>query len=210
MSQQARNPGSAPTSECDVRKRFDATFWGFRQVVAWIFYRTPEHLDAFALSPRGARWYVFGADAVLRRAIERGVVIGFDENGHEIKPAAVLGRDPKIRFNSRAIKARWTPSYSLLVDKAEQSRSGKTSGRKESYDGAALRTAIEAHLKAAGPFASKEALSRWCLEPGRVKLRRGAKPPPGKRKGDPPDPHTLTDIIKRHQLDKIPGLFAES
>ena len=35
---------------------------------------------------------------MLRRAIERGAVTGFDENGRKFKPAAVLGRDPKIRF----------------------------------------------------------------------------------------------------------------
>ncbi len=110
------DPGSPPITERDVRERFDAKLWDFWQVVAWILYRTPEHLDEFVLSPRRARWYDRGANAVLRRAIERGAVTGFDENGCEIKPAAVLGRDPKIRFDSRAMQARWTESYSRLAN----------------------------------------------------------------------------------------------
>ncbi len=96
----------------------DPTFWDFAQTVSWILNRSEEKLNEFVLSPRRARWYGRGADAVLRRAIERGAVTGFDENGRKFKPAAVLGRDPKIRFDSRSIRARWTPSYSLLAGEA--------------------------------------------------------------------------------------------
>ena len=47
MNLQARDPGSPPITERDVRERFDAKLWDFWQVVAWILYRTPEHLDEF-------------------------------------------------------------------------------------------------------------------------------------------------------------------
>jgi hypothetical protein len=85
-------------------------------------------------------------------------------------------------------------------------KSHRKPGRRESYDASALRTDIEVRLKE-GPFPSREAWIRWCLEPGRVKLRPGEKPPIGKRRGDAPDRHTLEKMIERYKLGKIQGLL---
>jgi hypothetical protein len=81
------------------------------------------------------------------------------------------------------------------------------SGPKECYDGERLREDVEARLKSEGPFARREQLTRWCLEPGRVKLKAGARLPRNKKRGDPPDAHTLDALLRRHEIFNIPGLI---
>jgi hypothetical protein len=105
-----------------IQERFEASRWSYREVVAWILHRTPAAL--VAILPRRSlsdKWYGSSerekAEAVLRRSIERAFLTAIDENGHNIMPAAMLGPDPKIRFETVAVKSRWTSSYSLLGEK---------------------------------------------------------------------------------------------
>lgn len=86
----------------------------------------------------------------------------------------------------------------------------RRSGRKEIYDFDELRTKLIDKVRKAGPFSLREDLINWCLEPGRVPLRAGKKPPMGKRAGDPPDRHTIEQGIARHCLDQISGLIKKS
>ena len=81
------------------------------------------------------------------------------------------------------------------------------SGPKECYDGERLRKDVEARLKSEGPFARTAQFTRWCLEPGRVKLKAGARLPRNKKRGDPPDAHTLDASPRRHEIFNIRGLI---
>jgi hypothetical protein len=81
-------------------------------------------------------------------------------------------------------------------------------GRRPIYDVPALIEDLKKHLSANGPFRSRESLKDWLLNPGRIKLRLGKKPPRGKRAGESPDPHTVEDMINRHLLGAIPDLIA--
>lgn len=85
----------------------------------------------------------------------------------------------------------------------------KRAGPKERYDGERLREDTEVWLKSHEPFHSEEQYKRWCLEPGRTRLKAGALPPKNKKRGDAPDPHTLDDLLKRHKILDIPGLIAK-
>jgi hypothetical protein len=95
----------------ESRKRFEAVRWTYREAVAWVCYRNPSRLlDLVCGLSRGDRWYEsekHQADNQVREAIQSGQIMAFDESGMEIKPLAVLGRDPKVFFRSDTIKARW-------------------------------------------------------------------------------------------------------
>jgi hypothetical protein len=166
--------------ECDNDARDLWREWRFGRNVLWSKFKR-KYLEAFSREPWRKEPAIESPGSLPTGAGMRGTISA------EVGGTRSKGRE--LGSNS--------PSH-------------KTSGRKESYDATALRAAIEARLKEEGPFPSLEAFIRWCLEPERVKLRKGEKPPPGKRKGDPPDRHTLTAMISRHKLDEIPGLVKES
>jgi hypothetical protein len=93
------------------------------------------------------------------------------------------------------------------IDRLWPFRERSKSGRKECYDGERLRKDVEARLISVGSFASKADFKRWCLEPGRVKLKAGARLPRNKKRGDPPDAHTLDGLLRRHEIFNIPSLI---
>ncbi len=84
---------------------------------------------------------------------------------------------------------------------------GKKRGPQERYDYFELERQQQTYVKTNGAFRSPTDHHNWCVE--NLRLKTGAWPPKGKRKGDNPDPHTVAEGIKRHKLDKMPGVFAE-
>ena len=121
------------TVEREHRERFEAHYWTYWQAVAWIYHRSSRQLDDYVLpdQQRCFRWYNSEAGKHLRIAIERGELAAFDFSGRQIERAAVLGRDPQLRFFSADIKGRWTAEFSPLPQ-AEQAMNGRhASGGRE-------------------------------------------------------------------------------
>jgi len=126
----------------------------------------------------------------------------FDGDGDDATP---LRRGLELSAPPAVVQPVGGIIHAGLLGDVVSSPAQRNRGRHPSYDADALLADIEQNK----PFPSRAALKRWCLEPGRVKLKPGGEPPPGKSRGDAPDPHTVDDILKRIGFDKIEGIFEE-
>lgn len=141
---ESRGPSRAIRHES--RKKFEAVRWNYSQTVAWICYRDPSRLDDLSHGIAGRdKWYgsqEYQADQQVRRAIERERIKAFDAGGNEIKPLADLGCDPKLFFQSAAVKAWWPCDESRLTSRSESLQELKgTELDREIAD--ALQTAVD-------------------------------------------------------------------
>jgi hypothetical protein len=95
----------------ESRAKFEAQWWSYWEVVAWVCYRDASKLhDLLCGLFRRDNWYnnkEYQADQQVREAVQSRKIKAFDESGNEFKPPADLGRDPKILFKSDTIKAHW-------------------------------------------------------------------------------------------------------
>jgi hypothetical protein len=104
-----------------------------------------------------------------------------------------------LQLSMAYVRERW-PLH--LAQKQPEKR-----GAKERWDWEALAQKQKDHLTTNGAFRTPTDHQKWCIQ--NLSLKPKARPAKGKFRGDPPDPHTVADGIKRHKLNEMPGVFAE-
>ena len=114
-----------------------------------------------------------------------------------------FGQGLSVAADRNGRKASDTPKKQKAFNGAPPKRRGP----KESYDGELLYKVVEARLKSEGPFYSEDELIRWSTS--RVCLKRGARVPKNKKRGDAPDRSTVAALITRHKILEIPNLITD-
>jgi hypothetical protein len=115
----------------------------------------------------------------------------------------------EIRERIKVLDEEWAIASELRRGATEigcgKLRKKGKAGAPERYDWDALKHQLREHLQAKGGFETRQELRNWCIE--NLRLKAGAPRPRGKSKDDPPDPHTVSDGIRRRHLHEINGIF---